>query len=135
MTLWMLIGLALQPVSPEPPRDLFDQLEGEWVCRQAMLAGGPVFRRESWQGREDGDAQGQIRSFPPGHNGTERPPEVAMLYQRRGRTPRFMYDLTNGRSVRYRLRRGTLQEAVFEAAGNGSPRIISYRLMPASGSR
>jgi len=131
MTLWMLIGLALQPVQPgEPPRDLFDLLEGEWICRQAMLAGGPVFRRESWQGREDGDAQGQIRSFPPGANGTERPPEVAMHYERRGRASRFIYDLTNGRPVRYRLARGTLQEAVFEAVRNGSPRIISYRLLP-----
>lgn len=126
----ILLALALQgTLPPPPPRDLFDLLEGDWVCRQAMLAGGPVYRRESWRSREDGDASGQIRSFPPRASGTESPPEVELLFSRRGRGRRLTYGLTNGAPVRYRLARATLQEAVFEAVGSGSPRIISYRLV------
>lgn len=127
-----LAALALQDgtLPPPQPRDLFDVLEGEWVCRQAMLGGGPVFRRERWRGREDGDASGQIRSFPPRASGTESPPEEELLVSRRDRALRLTYGLTRGRLVHYRLARATLQEAVFEAIRSGSPRIISYRLIP-----
>lgn len=124
-----MFALMLQGTLPPPePRDLFDLLEGEWICRQAMLAGGPVYRRESWYSREDGDTGGAIRSFPPGRSGTERPPEFRLFYLRGRHSPRLMLE-TGGRDrIRYRLARATMREAVFEALGNGSPRIISYRL-------
>ena len=127
----ILVALALQEgtLPPPPPRDLFDVLEGEWVCRQAMLAGGPVFRRESWRSREDGDTTGQIRSFPPRASGTETAPEEELRVSRRGSSLRLAYGSTRGRLVHYRLARATLQEAVFEAIRSGSPRIISYRLI------
>jgi hypothetical protein len=135
MSMAVLIALALQGTLPDPPpRDLFDLLEGEWVCRQAMLAGGPVYRRETWRGREDGDASGQLRSFPPRASGTESPPEVELLYQRGRRTPRLAYSspagVWNG-AVYYRVARSTPREVVFERTRNGTPRIISYRLTAA----
>jgi hypothetical protein len=130
--LTILLAFTVQGTLPaEPPRDMFDLLEGEWICRQAVLAGGPVFRRESWRGREDGDASGQIRSYPPRASGTESPPEVELIYLRGRRAPRLGYASPAGdrnRTAYYRLARGTAREAVFERIGSGTPRIVSYRL-------
>ncbi|HTU09662.1 MAG TPA: hypothetical protein VMG08_02090 [Allosphingosinicella sp.] len=129
MTIIALIATALQAAQPlQRPPDLFDLLEGEWACRQEMLAGGPVFRRERWRSQEDGRVVGEIRSVPPRADGTALPPEAELVFSRQGRVPRLTYRPAGGRPVYYRLARGTRDEAVFEAVGNGSPRIISYRV-------
>ena len=58
-----LVALALQAARPmpEPPRAL-DLLEGEWVCRAESMAGGPVWRSESWRHEDDGRLTGTIRT-------------------------------------------------------------------------
>jgi hypothetical protein len=130
MTIAFLIAAALQAAQPaQRPPDLFDLLEGEWVCRQEMAASGPVIRRELWRGQEDGSVAGAIYTMPRGTDGMEPPPETGLVFSRQGRTPRLTWRPAGERPVYYRLARGTREEAVFEAVGNGTPRIISYRLV------
>jgi hypothetical protein len=131
MIISVLIGLALQSAEPpaqplQRPQDLFDLIEEEWGCRESM-GGGRGVRRERWRSQEDGRVVGEIRTYPPRSDGTELPPEAELVFSRRGGTPRLTWRPADGRPVYYRLARGTRDEAVFEAVGNGSPRIISYR--------
>lgn len=130
MTIAFLIAAALQAVQPiERPADLFDLLEGEWVCREEMRAAGPAFRRERWRSQEDGSVAGAILSAPRGADGMDPQPDARLDFSRRGRTPRLSWRTGDARPVYYRLARGTREEAVFEAVGNGTPRIIGYRLI------
>ena len=130
MMLSMLLALALQgTLPPPPPRDLFDRLEGEWICRQEMLASGPLWRTEIWWSQEDGSAAGRIMIASRRlASGEAMHPDIDMLFSRRGRGPRLTYQPAEGRPVRYRLARRSRLEAAFQAIGHGSPRIISYRL-------
>lgn len=128
MSMFALIALVMQAAQPvQRPPDLFDGLEGEWVCRQVSATGEGVFRSERWRSREDGSAVGEISSIRARAEGAEGMPEAELVFSRRGRTPRLSYREAGGRIVQYRLARGTRDEAVFEAVGNGTPRIISYR--------
>jgi hypothetical protein len=123
-----LVALALQAARPmpEPPRAL-DLLEGEWVCRAEWMAGGPVWRSESWHHEDDGRLTGTIRTGLRRAGSGEMAITAELVISGRGRSLRLTYRPAGGAPVRYRLVRETQQEAVFESTGNGSPRIITYR--------
>jgi hypothetical protein len=130
MAMSILIVAALQAAAPpHRPPDLFDQLEGEWVCRQEMLASGPVWRTEIWWSQEDDSVAGRIliaQRRPP--SGEAMHPDFTLHFSRTGRTPRLTWRPAEGRPVSYRLARNSRQEMVFERVGNGSPRVIAYRI-------
>ena len=130
MAIAALIAMALQAAATgEPPRDLFDLLEGEWICRQEMLASGPLWRTEIWWSQEDDSVAGRIQIASRRlASGEAMRPDFTLVFSRRGRVPRLTYRPAEGRPVHYRLVRTTRQEAVLESVGNGSPRIITYRL-------
>ncbi len=85
MMLSMLLALALQgTLPPPPPRDLFDRLEGEWICRQEMLASGQLWRTEIWWSQEDGSAAGRIMIASRRlASGEAMHPDIDMLFSRR----------------------------------------------------
>ncbi len=129
MAMSILIAAALQAVQPgQRPRDLFDLLEGEWVCREEMLASGPVWRTEIWWSQEDDSVGGRILASRLPVSGEPFHPDFTLNFSRRGRTPRLTYQPAEGRPVYFRLARASQQEMVFESVGNGSPRIIAYRI-------
>jgi hypothetical protein len=128
MTIATLIAAALQAVSPaQGPASMLDLLEGEWICRQEVLADGPVWRSETWRTQEDGRLVGIVHTVMRRAGSEDIRQEAELVISRRGRTPRLTYRVADRRPVHYRLVRDARQEAVFESVGSGSPRIISFR--------
>ncbi len=128
MGMLSLIALALQAAQPvSGPPGALDLLAGEWICRAEWMAGGPVWRSESWRRESDGRLTGTIRRGLRRAGGDDMAVEAELVISGRGRSLRLTYRPAGGGQVRYRLVRDTQQEAVFESTGNGSPRIITYR--------
>jgi hypothetical protein len=124
----VLIAMALQAAQPaEGPPSVLDLLEGEWICRVEWLAGGPVWRTETWRRDGEGRLTGLIHSGLSRAGGPEPGQEAELVISGRGRATRLTYRAADGAASRYRLVRNERQEAVFESMGSGSPRIISYR--------
>lgn len=127
MAMSVLIAMALQAAQPAPgPPSVLDLLEGEWICRVEWLAGGPVWRTETWRRDGEGRLTGIIRSGQRRAGGPDAGQEAELVISGRGRATRLTYRPADGAAVRYRLVRNERQEAVFETT-TGSPRIISYR--------
>jgi hypothetical protein len=124
----ILIAIALQAAPAAPgPASVLDLLEGEWICRVEWLAGGPVWRTETWRRDAEGRLTGLIHSGLSRAGGPAPAQEAELVISGRGRAMRLTYRPADGATVRYRLVRNERWEAVFESIGSGSPRIISYR--------
>ena len=101
-------------------------LTGEWVCREQMLAGGPLVRSESWARDDWHGLTGGVRGGLARAGSTLSEISLARII-----------DLGDGLTLSYSAASGPVREyravetgndvLVFEAEGDGAPRRITYR--------
>lgn len=106
-------------------------LAGEWICREEMLAGGPVVRSETWTHDDWSGLTGGVRGGQARAGSTLS--EISLTR---------IIDLGDGLTLSYSVPNGPVREyravetgdnlLVFEAEGDGAPRRISYRRTPYS---
>ena len=107
-----------------------NRLEGEWVCRVSRSPAGPAWRRETWRPDGAGRLSGRIRveRSKPGRLMLVEDADVSIAGQS------LIYHRFDG-LMPYRLSRSDRNETVYEHAGSGNLRWISFRHQPGGASR
>src|ERR1700741_5675091 len=88
----LVLAAALQAAQPaQGPPGVLDLLEEEWVCREEWLAGGPLWRTETWRTDEEGRLIGTIETSQTAAGPPVRRQEAEMVMRGRGRGFRVNY--------------------------------------------
>jgi hypothetical protein len=126
MTASLLLGL-LAAGQAAPLHPAYEWLIRDWVCREGMLASGPVWR--FLEIRREGDALvGRIGTRFPGR----RAPRIqaSLRITGSGETARLVYTGPDGVPAEYRLRNSGHEGELFERQAGSSIRRIRFDHQP-----
>lgn len=106
-------------------------LTGQWVCREEMLASGPLVRSETWAYDDRTGLTGHVRGGLARSGSTLSDIAIARITDLRdGLT--LSYSVAGGPARDYRAVEINDNVLVFEAEGGGAPRRITYSRTPFS---
>jgi hypothetical protein len=127
MAMSIMMAAALTAQASARPAGPLGWMTGEWSCRDATLAAGPVYRSETWRGDGSGGLIGEIRTTQLRGGAPDRRTIATVRVTGRVNRIRMSYAPENGPPIIFRLVRQSSHEAVFESAGARQPQRIVYR--------
>lgn len=122
MTASFLLGLLAAAQGVEPLHPAYLWLERDWVCREEVLASGPVWR--FMHIRREGEALvGRIGTRAPRGRSQH---EASLRITGRGDTARLVYTGPDGVPIIYRLLSSGHEGELFESQAGGTTRRIRF---------
>ncbi len=131
MTLTMLMALAAMSGATQAEGNLPGWLAGDWACRAQMLAGGPIWRSESWERDDWSGLTGVVRGGQQRAGSTLSEISLARIL-----------DVGDGLVLSWSEGSGPVREfravetgensILFQADDGGTPERIAYRRVSAS---